>query len=58
MTPKDLDAIAFVAALRHRIGTKRSCKCEQCRALTRVVSLARRAGKKPLALDAGVRKTA
>lgn len=43
INPADADAIAFVAALIHREGERRSCKCEKCRALARVVRLARKA---------------
>lgn len=43
MSAADNDAIALVAMLRHRIDTRRSCKCEECRALKRVVALAREA---------------
>ena len=43
MNPADMDAIALVAALRHRIDTRRTCRCEECRALKRVVVLAREA---------------
>ena len=43
MSAADLDAVALVAALRHRIGTVRSCKCEECRAIKRVCALAREA---------------
>lgn len=41
--PADLDAIQYVACLRHRIGTQRSCRCEECRAIKRVCALAREA---------------
>jgi len=43
MSAKDMDAIAVVAALRHRIGTRRVCNCEECRAVKRVAALAREA---------------
>lgn len=43
MSAADDSAIAYVACLRHRIGTQRSCRCEECRALVRVCALAREA---------------
>lgn len=39
----DLSAIAYVSCLRHRVGTQRTCRCEECRALVRVCALAREA---------------
>lgn len=43
MSAADMDAIALVRALRHRIGTHRNCRCEECRALVRVAALAKEA---------------
>lgn len=43
MSAADSDAIALVAMLRHRVDGERRCKCEECRALKRVVALAREA---------------
>jgi hypothetical protein len=39
----DMDAIALVRCLRHRYGDKHLCKCEECRAIIRVVTLAKEA---------------
>lgn len=43
MSARDLDAIALVAMLRHRVSTRRDCRCEECRALKHVCVLAREA---------------
>jgi hypothetical protein len=39
----DKDAIAMVETRIHRVEGKRTCRCEDCRALRRVVLLAREA---------------
>lgn len=39
----DAWAIAVVLCLRHRVGRRYSCRCEECRALARVCALAREA---------------
>jgi hypothetical protein len=36
-------AIAIVEKLRHRVGSTRSCRCRECRALIQVLTLAREA---------------
>lgn len=41
MSARDNDAIAVLQAKIHRIDGKRACRCDDCRAIRRVCSLAR-----------------
>lgn len=43
MSAADLSAIALVSCLRHREGTQRTCRCEECSSIKRVCALAREA---------------